>query len=625
MPTFAAPLFLWGLLALPIVVLLHRIRVRRERREVAGIFLWRRARDAGARRVRIRPSLLLALQLLAVAAAAIGAARPEWDLAGPPLKVLVIDSSASMAARDGASAAAARDLSGLPPGASRLDLAVQLARATAAAGGPVAIVRAGLEPDLLLPPSGDEDELEAALASLAAFESGSDAERALRLARDLVRGAGAAGAELHWLSDRPPPATADVIVHALAGQGRNVGVSGFERIAGQAWVRISSTWPAPIEAPVELLRGGEVVAATQLLVPAAGSAAATFPVAAGSGPLQARVIPPEGDVLTLDDEAWAGASTTVVVLNRGFAALERALGAIDDVQVRVAASAPRLDADLRILEGRLDREVAPGATTVLLPSRDAPAVAATIERWDLSEPLLRYVDLSALIVAHLDPPPFGAEEQAEGWITLVSGARLPGEVDDPAQAQADAAAADRTDAPAPVAYPLIQRREGAGGAVLRFAFHPARGDLTRRPAFPTLIVNLVDAVRSEDRVALGTPLPPGATRDGLPATVADLPGLYRVDGRTVHASLANESETRLNGPDAFAGIESATANGGRGSAGETQGRDGVGAGVEARRELFAWPLAVALLALLVEWWGFAGGRLPDFRAFRGGSRRRSRR
>ena len=63
MLSFAAPAFLWGLALLPLVVLLHRIRVRRERREVAGAFLWRRARDAGARRARMRPSVLLLLQL----------------------------------------------------------------------------------------------------------------------------------------------------------------------------------------------------------------------------------------------------------------------------------------------------------------------------------------------------------------------------------------------------------------------------------------------------------------------------------------------------------------------------------------------------------------------------------
>jgi hypothetical protein len=586
--SFAAPAFLWGLALLPLVVLLHRIRVRRERREVAGAFLWRRARDAGARRARMRPSVLLLLQLAAVTAASLAAARPQWDAAGPPLRVLVVDASVSMAASDGATSAAAAELATPPAGATRLDVARAVARERIADGGPVALIVLDADPSLVLAPTDDGAAARTAVDELTATSADADPERALRLARDVAAAADASGAEIHWLSDAPPPSRAGVVVHPLAGEGGNVGVTGFERVAGQAWLRLSSTWPRPLEQPIELRRGDQVVASATLLVPARGDASATFPVAAGAGPLQVVITPPPGDALASDDVAWAGSAGTIVALDQGFVALERALGAIDDVRVRVTSAAPGLDADLRVLHGRVDAsgEVA----TLLLPQRDAPAVAATVERWDAADPLLRFVDLSDLVVAHLDPPPFG---EAEGWTTLAYGVRV--------AADADATDADAADADAaPVLLPLIQRRDASGGPVVRLAFHPVRGDLTLRPAFPTLVVNLVDEVRGDDRVRLGEALPAGATRDGTPVAVADRPGLYRAEGRTLLASLLNEDETRLPAPAAF---------GTGGAPSEAPPSSTAVQGIRPR-DVAVWGVAAAALLLLLEWWGWAGGPLP---------------
>jgi hypothetical protein len=584
--SFAAPAFLWGLALLPLVVLLHRIRVRRERREVAGAFLWRRARDAGARRARMRPSVLLLLQLAAVIAASLAAARPQWDVAGPPLRVLVVDVSVSMAASDGAGSVAASELAAAVAGATRLDVARAVARERIADGGPVALIVLDANPSLALAPTDDGATARTAVDALAAISAGADPERALRLARDVAAAADASGAEIHWLSDTPPPSRAGVVVHPLAGEGVNVGVTGFERVAGQAWIRLSSTWPRPLEQPVELRRGDQVVASATLLVPARGDVSATFPVASGVGPLQAVIPPPPGDALAVDDVAWAGSAGTIVALDQGFVALERALGAIDDVRVRVTSAAPGLDADLRVLHGRADAsgEVA----TLLLPDRDAPAVAATVERWDAADPLLRFVDLGDLVVAHLDPPPFGEEE---GWTTLAYGVRVAAEPD-----AAEAAAA-------PVLVPLIQRREAPGGPVVRLAFHPVRGDLTLRPAFPTLIVNLVDEVRGDDGVRLGQALPAGATRDGSPASVVDRPGLYRAADRTLLASLLDEGETRLPAPGAFV-VGAAPA--------EDDASPAAVPGVQPR-DVAAWGVALMVVLLLLEWWGWAGGPLPGLR------------
>ncbi len=615
MLSFAAPAFLFGLLALPVVVWLHRLRVRRERRVWAGTFLWRRAREQGRTRPRFLRTLLLLLQLLAVTALVLAAAQPRWNAPGPPLRVLVIDASAGMAATDGASSEAARERDDVVAGATRTDVAFAVARELAAEGGPIAVVRGGLEPRLALAPTDDGAALDALASAWTAGDAGSDRERALVLARD-VAAAHDGPAELHWLADRPPPSAAGVHLHPLAGEGRNVGVTGFERIAGQAWVRVSSTWPQPLEVPLELLRDGTVVASTTLVVPARGDAATSLPVGDGPGgpsPLQARIVPPEGDVLDLDDVAWAPSDEVTVLLDRPFDALERALFAVPGVRVRVvAASAARsLPADLRVLHDP-SFGPAPEGATLLLPERTGPAVAVRTWRWDRTDPLLRFVDLRDLIVAVPDPAPL---DEGVDWTTAVHGL------------------VDGDEDAAPV--PLLQRRERDEGAVVRLAFHPARGDLTLRPAFPTLVVNLLDEVRGRQRVRLGEALPDDATGDGV-VRAADgtgagvaralRPGPLRTGDRVWLASLLDEETTRLAGPEAFpaelARTPSAAPAAGEAAA-EAEGAaaDGEvdGAPMDAEFDLVPWLLALAVLLLLAEWWGHAHGfrrpsapRLPRF-------------
>ena len=89
--SFAAPQFLWALLALPLVVLLHFVRSRRRRRQVSAMFLWQRARQVAERRKRISPTWLLLAQLLFVALAALALARPQIAGGVAPDRILVLD------------------------------------------------------------------------------------------------------------------------------------------------------------------------------------------------------------------------------------------------------------------------------------------------------------------------------------------------------------------------------------------------------------------------------------------------------------------------------------------------------------------------------------------------------
>jgi hypothetical protein len=177
--SFAHPAAL-GLLALAIPVLvLHILRPRRQAVVVSSTYLWRdlaRPVSAASPWQKLRPSLLLLLQLLAVALLAVAAARPvkatEAVLARHT--VFIVDVSGSMAATDGdpdrlADAVdRARDLRGQIP-----------------AGGVASIVVASAQPRVALTASPDRRAFDEALGALPPASGAADYAAAFTLAESL--------------------------------------------------------------------------------------------------------------------------------------------------------------------------------------------------------------------------------------------------------------------------------------------------------------------------------------------------------------------------------------------------------------------------------------------------------
>src|SRR5215211_7348509 len=90
---------------LPIVVIFYLLKVRRHDEEVSSTFLWNDLiRDLAAHEPlqRLKWSLLLVLQLLALALVSFAVARPFTEHQGerPVQAVLLLDGSASMQAAD---------------------------------------------------------------------------------------------------------------------------------------------------------------------------------------------------------------------------------------------------------------------------------------------------------------------------------------------------------------------------------------------------------------------------------------------------------------------------------------------------------------------------------------------
>jgi len=126
--SFLTPLagILLAAAVLPPLVALYFLRLRRQRRPVASVLLWNRAvADLRANRPfqRLRPNLLLLLQLLVIGLVAFALAQPQVDAGLVPggRIVFLIDRSASMNATD---VATERE-----PGLTRLELAKREAAA----------------------------------------------------------------------------------------------------------------------------------------------------------------------------------------------------------------------------------------------------------------------------------------------------------------------------------------------------------------------------------------------------------------------------------------------------------------------------------------------------------------
>ena len=508
--TFLAPGFLWLLAALPAVVALHYLKTRRREQPVSALFLWEQAeRDASHRR-RFSLHWLLLLQLLSVALLALALARPVLAGQGDPDRVLVIDASASMAAED--------------PDGVRLVKALAAARPYLDGSGRTAVIRAGLEAEVISGPDAAAADRAVALAGLTAADAAADLERAVDLGRSLVP-----GAELHVFSDSSARRFAGVTWHQVAGGGHNLGITGFEVDGGRAFVRVGSSWPRPQRVTVKLERDGSPAGEAELLVPARGHAGTSFPLFGDAGLFRAHLTPPEGDALQLDDEAWAGTRQLGWFMLDPSEPLERALEALPGLD-RAASAA---SADVLIAQNGTALPATSPAGVIRFAPRAADPVYQQIRDWAAAHPLLRFTELQDVRVG-LDP---AAAEQAE---------------ENRSGAEVLARAADLT----PVLTAWTEGRTRFVG----LAFNPAQTDLIYRPAFPVLTANIIDGFRGTDAIRLGETVPEGTTFSGEEVHRALRPGPYVLaDGATVAASLLSATQTELPGPESPPGDAAAPA------------------------------------------------------------------
>ncbi|CAM2067195.1 BatA and WFA domain-containing protein [Sulfidibacter corallicola] len=208
--TFAFPLALWGLLAIPALLAIYFLIGRAVPRRVSSLFLWvgeQHAPSEGARFRRLDRAWILLLEILLLLLLVFAAARPVVTVRSDAVPLaLVLDQSFSMAAaREGRPV---RDWA-----YAGLAEIVEDRRYSS-----FFFVLAGEKPVLLPPPSdapSSTDLLATALPQWTCEAAGADLTGALALARQV----GGPLAQIVVLTDRPPPSpdVADGVLWAAFG------------------------------------------------------------------------------------------------------------------------------------------------------------------------------------------------------------------------------------------------------------------------------------------------------------------------------------------------------------------------------------------------------------------------
>ncbi len=171
---------LWAIPLWSIIIALYLLKMRRRDVTVPATFLWPARTEeirANALFQKLKPNLLMFLQLLAATAVVLALARPQLRRPGltGEVTVLIVDTSASMSATDVKPSRFAEAV-------RTAEQAVQAAHTT----DRIAIIEAGSVPRVVAPLSSDSDRQLVALRSLEPSDSEADTGEALRLASALV-------------------------------------------------------------------------------------------------------------------------------------------------------------------------------------------------------------------------------------------------------------------------------------------------------------------------------------------------------------------------------------------------------------------------------------------------------
>jgi Ca-activated chloride channel family protein len=508
--TLGAPLALWGLAAVPALIVLYLLRVRRRDHPISSILLWQRSAPALAAyrpSRRIERSLLLVLQVLVVAAATLALARPSLTLRGGASGdvILVLDLSLSMRARD------------VPP--TRFEAARADALALAARlrpGRRAAVIAAGPRPELVVPLTADRAAVRAGLARLAPLPAAGDVRGAVLLAAQIPLGSN--GQIVVWTDAARGglPAAPRIAYRVLGRSDDNVGITAF-RLArdprgAEALLRVENFSGRPRRVPLSVTHAGAAVYRTAVDLPAGAGRTLVFPAAAG-GVYEARL--DTHDALPDDDAASAVLDASplpsALLVSGGNPYLERLLRVLPVGKAAVTRSTdPGTWAGFGVVViDRLDSGPLPPGDYLLIRSipPNLPVTATGEVRrpelavWRRDDPVLRFVDLDGVGIST------ALALTTQGGRVLAGGD-----------------------------VPLIWAYEGGGIRAIVFAFALADTDLVERVAFPVLIANSLAWLGGEAPAARpGEPLqlPSGAAAsaqlvdpDGRARTVPAVAGMF---------------------------------------------------------------------------------------------------
>lgn len=426
---------------LPLVLLLHLIRTRYQRRQVSSVLLWRRLeRDLQAHATWRRPlwDPLLLLQLLAVVLGGLALARPSQPDSDARHLALVLDGSASMRAAD------------VSP--TRFDAARRVARDMIEKLGQndlVSLVLAGPKPQLLASGS-HRGTLLSALQAARPGDGTGDMANALALAGSLAAVQSGQRAEVVAITDgafdldvTALPVSARFISVGTSFENRaisEVGVRSVPRGGGvmAGYARVLNVSPNPAEVKLHVTADGLPVHSRLVTLGAGSSSELAFSVPEGTRRLSVSLAP--GDLQPGDDRVDLAAPSSqprrVLVVSDTPTLWERVLRALPEVTFQIVPPATYLTPPrdtLLILDGYAPDPLPLNDIILINPSPGTRPFmiigelrSARVRDFDPYDPLLRGVDFSPVAASRglvvLLPPWASAAADSEHGPMLVHGA-----------------------------------------------------------------------------------------------------------------------------------------------------------------------------------------------------------
>jgi len=594
----------WLLLG-AIIIFFYLLKLKRKRRVVPSVFLWQRALEeieANAPFKKLRRSLLLLLQLLALAAIVFALARPliQMRSLASGSTVIIIDATASMSARD----------EGM---GSRLERAKGLARdMVAGLGGSdrAAVIESSSRVTVRSGLTADHAALNAAINNIQETDAAGSLTDAVRLGEQIARTERDAGIVI--VSDGASDQLASDLGAANASAQRvglrfvrvgqraaNVGVVAMNSrptansTRQELFASVANFGDREQTFGIELRIDGKLADARTVSVNAQSRAALVFdtlPQAGGLAELRLNV----EDDLAADNTAYAFLPDArrpriAVISDNPF--LLQAIAANDAIDARkVGTDAPLASFDCVVTDGAVSATVVDSGRPLLAinpsdvagwwhttGSSERPEITS-VDRGHPINSYLSYADV------HIESV---ARREAAAWLRPVVSAANDG---------------------------LILAGEERSRRVVLIGFDLTQSDLPLKVEFPILLANAAawlagrDTPANERTVRTGQPVlirtaQPSATinlpggdeqtvtaRDGTIAFADTLrAGLYQVnDAPPFAASLLSESESNTAPRDSI-----------KTRAGEVSGQAET---FKTEREAWRWLALAALAVLAFEWW-----------------------
>ena len=400
------------------LVLLYFLKVRRREHRVSSLMLWGaelRDREASAFFQRLQRDPLLILQLLALVALAVALARPIVTVTGEGARkvVVVLDTSASMKARD---------VSPSRFEAARAD-ALSFVRRLGE-GAEIMVIESGVQPHVTAALGRDRDRALSAIHAARARDLPQRLPEALRTARALV-GADPR-AEIHVFTDGAftlgeAPETSDPRIRwvGVGRRGYNVGIVSlairktyYGTFGYQAFVSLVNHSPEAQTFDFALAIDGQAIAEKSLTLEPNVRRSIVLPFAhQGGGTVTAKIN--VSDDLATDNVAYAvippPKKIAVTLVSPGNLFLEKVLRT--DPTVALEVKTPEQyqggmgDADVVVLDSSTPPKVGPGRFVfVNTVPPDVPLEVLgriegpTVMDWDRAHPVMRHVEFAKVAI-----------------------------------------------------------------------------------------------------------------------------------------------------------------------------------------------------------------------------------